>query len=105
MSFATRSASGVMIFYLVRKYVGILLVVAALLILFPVYFGTAPGVAALQAFFWSGLAAAPLTYWELRRHALWPLFDNLRLPRFVLLGALVGVVELLVLAASLLFFR
>ena len=94
-----------MIFYLVRKYVGILLVVAALMIPLPVYTGTAPGEAVLQAFFWSGLAAAPLTYWELRRHSLWPLFDNLRLPRFALLGALVGVVEGLVLLASLVFFR
>ena len=32
----------------------------------------------LQAFFWSGLAAAPLTYWKFRRRNLWPLYDNLR---------------------------
>ena len=94
-----------MIFYLVRKYVGILLVLAALLSAVPALFGGMTlGEAALRAFFWSALAAAPLTYWELRRHSLWPLYDNLRLPRFVLLAALVGAVEGLVLLASLVFF-
>ena len=31
----------------------------------PTIFGTSLGKTVVQAFFWSGLAAAPLTYWEL----------------------------------------
>ena len=92
-----------MIVYLLRKYAGIMLVVAVLLMARPLLFGRTLSEAAPMAFFWSGLAAAPLTYWELRRHQLWPLYDNLRLPRLALLALLVGATEVLVLLALLLF--
>ena len=94
-----------MIPYLVRKYVAIVLVLAVLMMPFPLIAGTSVHEVVAQAFFWSGLAAAPLTYWEFRRRNLWPLYDNLRLPRFVLLAVLVAAVELLILAASLVFSR
>ena len=90
-----------MIWYLARKYVAVVLVLAVVLMMAPAAFGTSPGEVAGRAFFWSGLAAAPLTYWEFRRRSLWPLYDNLRLPRWVLLALLVGLVESLVLVASL----
>ena len=89
-----------MIWYLARKYVALVLVLAVVLMLGPAFFGTSPGETVMQAFFWSGLAAAPLTYWEFRRRHLWPLYDNLRLPRWGLLALLVGFVESLVLVAS-----
>ena len=92
-----------MILFLVRKYVGIFLVLALLMMSLPTVFGASLGKTVWGACFWSGLAAAPLTYWELRRHSLWPLYDNLRLPRLVLLAVLVAAVELLILAASLVF--
>ncbi|MFQ5572409.1 MAG: hypothetical protein ACE5G0_22270 [Rhodothermales bacterium] len=82
-----------MILYLVRTYVGIVLVLAMLMMVGPVIvLGVSPGGVFLSALFWSSLAAAPLTYWDLRRRDLWPLYDNLRLPRFVLLALLAGTV-------------
>ncbi len=86
-----------MIWYLARKYIVLVLVLAILMVLLPTTLGTSPRQAVWQAFFWSGLAAAPLIYWEFRRRTLWPLYDNLRLPRWILLALLVGVVEGLVL--------
>ncbi len=91
-----------MIIFLVRKYVGIVLVLAVLLTALPLFFGGSWRETVLTAFFWSSLAAAPLTYWELRRHHLWPLYDNLRLPRLGLLAILTGIAEAMVLIASLL---
>ena len=93
-----------MIWYLARKYAALVLVLAILLMMAPMAFGTSPGEVVGKAFFFSSLAAAPLTYWEFRRRNLWPLYDNLRLPRFMLLAALAGVVEGFVLVASLVFF-
>ncbi len=90
-----------MVHYLARKYVAIVLVLAVLMALFPTIVGMSVHEAVLRAFFWSGLAAAPLTYWEFRRRNLWPLYDNLRLPKWILLALLVGAVEGLVLLATL----
>ncbi len=86
-----------MIWYLARKYVVLVLVLAILMLMVPL--GMSLRQSVVQAFFWSGLAAAPLTYWEFRRRTLWPLYDNLRLPRWILLALLVGFVEGLVLLA------
>jgi hypothetical protein len=47
-----------------------------------------------RALFWGALAAAPLTFYELRRRNLWPLFDNLRIPKYLLLGFFVLGTEL-----------
>jgi len=83
-----------MILYLVRKYVVIVLVITVFLMLGPVILSNrAPGTVILTAMFWSNLAAVPLTYWELRRHHLWPLYDNLRLPRWGLLTLLAACFE------------
>jgi len=87
--------------YLVRKYVALVLVLAVLMMPFPIIVGTSVPVVVAQAFFWSGLATAPLTYWEFRRRNLGPLYDNLRLPKWILLALLVGTVEGLVLLAFL----
>ena len=65
-----------MVWYLARKYVVLVLVLAILMLMVP--FGMSLRQSVVQAFFWSGLAAAPLTYWEFRRRTLWPLYDNLR---------------------------
>ena len=54
-----------MVWYLARKYVVLVLVLAILMAPLPTIFGTSLGKTVVQAFFWSGLAAAPLTYWEL----------------------------------------
>ncbi|MCH8962991.1 MAG: hypothetical protein IH820_17180 [Bacteroidetes bacterium] len=54
-----------MIWYLARKYV----VLVMLMLMAPL--GMSLGKTVVQAFFWSGLAAAPLTYWEFRRRNLW----------------------------------
>lgn len=94
-----------MIWYLARKYIALVLVLAVLMALLPTVtgIGTSLRQTVVQAFFWSGLAAAPLTYWEFRRRNLWPLYDNLRLPRWALLALFVASVESLILVASLVF--
>ena len=88
-----------MILYLVRKYVGIVLVLTVLFMLGPIILDQeSPGEVVTRAMLWSSLFAAPLTYRELRRHHLWPLYDNLRLPRWMLLAACTGCVAGLALA-------
>ena len=54
-----------MIWYLARKYV----VLVMLMLMVPL--GMSLRQSVVQAFFWGGLAAAPLTYWEFRRRTLW----------------------------------
>jgi hypothetical protein len=56
--------------------------------------GTSVGDILHRAIFWGSLAAAFLTYFELLRRNLWPLFDNLRLSRYLLLGLCVLSVQL-----------
>ncbi len=54
-----------MIWYLARKYVVLVLVLAILMLMVPL--GMSLRQSVVQAFFWSGLAAAPLTYAARRR--------------------------------------
>lgn len=60
-----------------RNAFGLMLV----LCLMPAMFGEASLDLVLQGVIWAGLFSAPYTWWELRKHGVWPLFDNLRIRR------------------------
>lgn len=77
-----------MIAYLARKYYGAALLVSAGLLIVQSVAGTAFQAALPLSLFVGGLGAMVLIHWRFRRLHLWPLFDNLRLPRVVLLGLL-----------------
>lgn len=54
-----------------------------------------------SALFWGSAAAAGYTYWRFRKNQIWPLYDNLRVPRVLLLGGLFLAVQPLSLALAL----
>ena len=79
-----------MIGYLAAKYFGNVLVLTATLALFSSLARIPMHDAVPRALFWSGLIAAVVTYRTFKRRNLWPLYDNLRLPKYVLLGLFVA---------------
>ncbi|MCS4121951.1 hypothetical protein [Salinibacter ruber] len=89
-----------MIVYLARKYLANSLVFAAAFGLLPVLFGGSLTATLVPALFWGSAAAAGYTYWRFRKKQVWPLYDNLRLPPVILLGALFLAVQPLTLALA-----
>jgi hypothetical protein len=80
-----------MILYLVKKYVAIAVALACLFALLPLILGEMSLHEAVpRAFFWSGFVAPVVLYIEFRFKKLWPLYHNLRLPEFLLLGLFSG---------------
>lgn len=79
-----------MILYLIRKY-ALLYVLIVLMMTFIGMAGRIPlDVALPKAALYSGFFAAGMTWFEIRRKGLWPLYDNLRIPRKLLFGGLVA---------------
>jgi hypothetical protein len=83
-----------MVFYLARKYYAAALVIGAGILLAQSFAGTAFRAALPLSLFIGGLGAAGLVYWRFERLHRWPLFDNLRLPRIVLLGVFFAGLQL-----------
>lgn len=90
-----------MILYLARSYLMNTLTFAALFGVVPVLLGSPPTGILVPALFWGSAAAAGYTYWRFRKKQVWPLYDNLRLPPVILLGALFLSVQPLTLALAL----
>lgn len=89
-----------MILYLSKKYVINTLVFAGALLLFPVLArGTLADFLA-SALFWGSVFAAGYTYRDFQKRNLWPLYDNLRLPRFALLAGLFLAIQLFTMALA-----
>jgi len=81
-----------MIIYLLRKYIWLMLVIAGVMTAFPMVGADVSLRQALpRGVLWSGFLAAGIVYYEFKRLNLWPLYDNLRLSRFMLLGGLAAV--------------
>lgn len=81
-----------MISYLARKYFTHVIVLTLGLGALPVLFARLPfRDALLWALFWASFFAAATVYVEFKRHGIWPLYDNLRLPRILLLGILAAI--------------
>ena len=89
-----------MIVYLAQKYLANTLVFAAAFGLLPVLFGGSLAATLVPALFWGSAAAAGYTYWRFRKKQVWPLYDNLRRPPVILLGALFLAVQPLTLALA-----
>lgn len=78
-----------MILYLARKYFTHVIVLTLGLAALPLIFARlSVREALLSALFWASFFAAATVYLEFRRHGVWPLYDNLRLPRLALVGSL-----------------
>ncbi len=91
-----------MILYAARKYAANTLVLTAVFTLLLVLFGTSLADSLPSALFWGSAAAAGYTYWRFRKNKIWPLYDNVRIPRALLLGGLFLAVQPLSLALALL---
>lgn len=89
-----------MIFYAARKYAANTLVLTAVFTLLPVMFGRSFTDSLPPALFWGSAVAAGYTYWRFRKNKIWPLYDNLRVPRVLLLGGLFLAVQPLSLALA-----
>lgn len=59
-----------------------------MLTLLPVLFGSGLDEVLPGALFWGSAGAARYMNWPFQKQKGWPLYDNLRLPRYVLLGCL-----------------
>ncbi len=84
-----------MISYLIRKYAAVLVSLTVLLSFFPIFFGQPLARVIPSSIFWGGLFAAIYTLRRFLSLNLWALYDNLRLSRWWLLGALACVSILL----------
>lgn len=79
-----------MILYLIRKF-ALLYVAIILMMTFIAMAGGVPSSAALpKATFYAGFFAAGMTWFEIRRKGLWPLYDNLRISPWMVFGGLIG---------------
>jgi len=73
-------------FYLAKKFFIHSLVFIPALIIVPYTFTGDLAYALPRSFFWGGLFAAGYTWYQFREKNLWPLYDNLRIPKYILLG-------------------
>ena len=79
-----------MVLYLAAKYFGNALVLATAMAFLSIGLARMPVQEAVpRALFWGGLVAAVVTHRTFKRRNLWPLYDNLRLPKYLLLGLLI----------------
>ncbi len=74
-----------MILYLLQKYVIHSAVFFAALVIFPLGFSDNTGYVLVRGFFFGGLLGAGYTFYDFRKRNLWPLYDNLRVPKYLLL--------------------
>lgn len=78
-----------MISYLIRKYLSVLIWITVGLGFFPlVLSGLPPSEIAPSALFWGGVFSVIYIYHRFNRLNLWPLYENLRLSRWMLIGCL-----------------
>lgn len=85
-----------MIWYLVRKYLVLTVVISFAIAFMAGVMGIAPRPNVIfKALFWGGAIATFATYQLFKWENLWVLYANLGMSRYVLLGALFGAVQLL----------
>ncbi|HET6569156.1 MAG TPA: hypothetical protein VFG50_14410 [Rhodothermales bacterium] len=86
-----QSPSWDMVWYLIKKHLVTTIVVTFALAVLPLtLMGTSVQETIPKAVFWSALIAPAIIYREFQTRRLWPLYDNLRLPKYPLLGLLAG---------------
>jgi len=85
-----------MIWYLVRKYLTLTVLISLAIAVMAVLLGVATGRALVfKSLFWGGAIATFATYQLFKWENLWVLYANLGMSRYVLLGILFGAVQLL----------
>lgn len=73
------------------------MVVTVAMAILPIMFGAAPVVSVLRSsLIFASPIAAGMLFFDFRRRNLWPLYDNLRIPRAVLLVGSVVCIWILV---------
>lgn len=75
-----------MITYLVRKYFIYSTVFSIGLIIFPLGFFENAGYVIVRGFFLGGLFGGIYTYYDFRKRKMWPLYDNLRYSKYLILS-------------------
>lgn len=81
------------ILFLARKYVANTLIFAAALTLISGLSGGSLAAVIPASLFWGSVLAVGYTFWRFQKQNIWPLYDNLRLPRFVLFAGLFLLVQ------------
>jgi hypothetical protein len=74
-----------MVAYLIKRLLGVWLPLIPIMAIGSVPYGASPLGLLGSVVFWSGLVAAIYIYFVFRRKGLWPLYDNLRLPKLAIL--------------------
>jgi hypothetical protein len=91
-----------MVTYLVKRYVRHTAALVGGLVVLPVLFGGAWLEVIPGALLTGGLLGAAYTEYRIRTRQIGPLFDNLRVPRYAVLGGCFGGLQVLNLALVLL---
>ena len=85
-----------MILYLAKAYLFIFFAIGLVVSLVPVLFGNMPIIKIIpRTLFISGLGAGAIVYWYFKQRNLWPLYDNLRIPKYLILGACILSTQIL----------
>lgn len=83
-----------MVVYLAKKYYTNSVIFFLGFIIFPYLYGDLSYLFP-RAVFLGGLAGAIYTWYDFRKKSVWPLFDNLRYPKFLLLGLMFFSLQLI----------
>ena len=79
-----------MILYLVRTFTLLYVLVVLMMTFIPVAGGVPIAIALPKAALYAGFIAAGMTWFEIHRKGLWPLYDNLRISRRNVFAGLIG---------------
>lgn len=79
-----------MILYLIRKYALLYVAVILMMVSIGMAGGVPVSVALPKATLYAGIFASVMTWFEIRRKGLWPLYDNLCISRPLVFGGLIG---------------
>lgn len=84
-----------MIIYLARQYFINVLIFTVGLSFIPILVGWDFSSFIHQALFWGGTFAMIYTFYSFKKKKLWPLFDNLRYPKYILLLGFFLLIQIL----------
>lgn len=74
-----------MIFFLARNYFVNSAAFIGGIAIFPIRVGMDIGSAVSLAFFWGGIFGGLYTFYDFNNQNIWPLYDNLRHPKYLLI--------------------
>lgn len=92
-----------MILFLVYNYFLNSVVFIIVLTIFPILLGMNTGSVVTQAFVWGGIFGGLYTLYNFNHKNIWPLYDNLRYPKYLLIFALFMLLQIINIIISQLF--